>query len=109
MQVWLPDRNEQGTVVKPQGTRSYIVESESQGTDCRNRKMILPMPSQNKSKANTPKISNTKDENNKKKMVTVSAELKQVQPEQATQPVTVTQTRSGHISKPPDHLVESDD
>ena len=38
-----------------------------------------------------------------------STELEQVQPEQATQPVTVTQTRSGRISKPPDHLVESDD
>jgi len=42
-------------------------------------------------------------------MVTVSAELKQVQPEQATQPVTVTQTRSGRISKPSDRLVKSDD
>jgi len=84
--VWLPDRNEQGTIVKPQGTRSYIVESESQGTYRRNRKIILPMPSQNKSKANTPKTNNTKDENSKKKMVTVtfqpaseSAELEQVE------------------------------
>ena len=36
-------------------------------------------------------------------------EPQQVQPEKATQSITVTQTRSGHISKPPDQLVESDD
>ena len=56
--MWLPDRKEKGTIVQPQGTRSYVVESENQSMYCRNRKMILPMPSQKQSNVETPKANN---------------------------------------------------
>ena len=48
-------KREKGTIVKSQGTRSYVFQSESQGTYRRNRKMILPMPSQKQSYVDTPK------------------------------------------------------
>ena len=59
-EIWLPDRKEKGTIVKPQGTRSYVVESENQSMYRRNRKMILPMPSQKKSNVETPKANSNK-------------------------------------------------
>ena len=41
-EAWLPDRKEKGTIVKSQGTGSYVVESESQGTYHRNPLIIWP-------------------------------------------------------------------
>ena len=117
-EVWLPDRKEKETIVKPQGTRSYMIQSKNHSMYRRNRKMILPMPSQKKSNVETPKANSNKNDNSKNKnnMTTVSfqsestqPEQEQVQSEQVPEPVTVKQTRSGRISKPPDRLVETDD
>jgi len=82
------------------------------------------MPSQKQLFVDTPKASNNKNKNDnskkKCKMITVSFQSEstqseqpqpdeRVQPEHVSEPVTVTQTRSGHISKPPDRLIETGD
>ena len=41
--VWMPDRKEEAKVVQEAGTRSYEVET-SEGTYCRNRRDLIPLP-----------------------------------------------------------------
>ena len=46
--VWLTDRKAKGIVLEKSATRSYIVQTDDQGTYRRNHEMIIPMPSDNR-------------------------------------------------------------
>ena len=42
--VWVSDRKSKGTVIENCAPRSYIVQTDDQGTYRQNRKMLLPLP-----------------------------------------------------------------
>ena len=74
--VYIPENAREGTVVEESSPRSYIVQTP-EGTYRRNRRHLVPLPNAYNSK-NTNNVPDTPDR--------------------------VLQTRSGHISKPPDKL-----
>ena len=97
--VWLPDRKCKGIVIQNYAPRSYVVQTDEQGTYRRNRKMLLPLPSVEKTVKPTINKSNSPN-NAKRQVVTIPIE----QHPASQQPVNnqVTQTRSGRVSKPPE-------
>ena len=103
--VWLTDRKEKGTVLGKSATRSYIVQTEDQGTYRRNRKMIIPMPSVDCKvlKSNeqvTPKYTIAKQSH--RPVVAIPIQQHQTPPKANN--AQIIQTRSGRISKPPERF-----
>ena len=98
--VWLPDRKCKGIVIQNYAPRSYVVQTEEQGTYRRNRKMLLPLPSVEKTVK--PTINKSNSPNNAKRQV-VTIPIEQHPASQQPENNQVTQTRSGRVSKPPEH------
>ena len=100
--VWLSDRKTKGTVVNSCAPRSYIIQTDDQGTYRRNRKMLLPLPSTKET--TTPKTTDTVTPNvtNLLHRPMVAIPIEQCPNPQPAGNTQVTQTRSGRISKPPD-------
>ena len=88
--VWIPDSNSEGTVIQMTNPRSYVVSTPDGGRLRRNRRDLLPLPNQSESNVNTP-VSPPQEESN--------ASLSQ------PNDTSLTRTRSGRESKPPDRLM----
>lgn len=100
--VWIPDRKSEGTVtvIGNCAPRSYIVETDHQGTYRRNRKMLLPLLSVQKT--TKPKMSITTETAKPLHCPVVVIRIVQPPATQQAENSQFTQTRSGRISKPPD-------
>ena len=97
--VWLPDRKCKGIVIQKRAPRSYVVQTDQQGTYRQNCKMLLPLPSVEKTiKPNT----NTSKTPNNAKQPVVAIPIEQHYTSRHPENHQVTKTRSGRISKPPE-------
>ena len=97
--MWLPDRKCKGIVIQKYAPRSYVVQTDEQGTYRRHHKKLLPLPSVEKTiKPNT----NTNKTPNNAKQPVIAIEIKQHLTSQHPESHQVTQTRSGCVSKPPE-------
>ena len=65
--VWLPDRKCKGIVIQKYAPRSYVVQTDELGTCRRNCKMLLPLPSVEKTIK--PNMNTSKRPNNAKQPV----------------------------------------
>ena len=92
--VWIPDSNSEGIVIQMTNPRSYVVSTPDGGRLRRNRRDLLPLPNQSESGVN-PQVNPPQDESNADKP---NASLSQ------PNDTSLTRTRSGRVSKPPDRL-----
>ena len=100
--LWVPDRKTNGTVVKNCAPRSYIVQTDNQETYRRNRKMLVPLSSDGKTvKPNVPITPNiSKPLHRPVITIPIGQHLNTGQSENNQ----FTQTKSGRVSKPPEHF-----
>ena len=82
-QVYIPDNSSEGIVLEEPSPRSYVVQTPN-GTYRRNRRHLLPLPSDNDSQSNT----------------NISTEDNDVE----SLPSNTCRTKSGRLSRPPERL-----
>ena len=97
--VWLPNRKCKGIVIHNCAPRTYVIQTDEQGTHRQNC-IPFPLPSVEKTvKPNT----NTINLANDPKWPVVAIPIEQYPTSQHPENNQVTQTRCGCISKPPEH------
>ena len=104
--VWLSDRKAKGIVLEKSTTRSYIVQTDDQGTFRRNRKMIIPLPSDEQTNYELPQSNEqvTPKDTKQSHRPLVAIPIQQHQTPQKANNTQIIQTRSGRISKPPERF-----